>query len=400
VDETTAPTSPPVRRRRSVAVAILCVLVSLEAASFVAGKILQAHWLMYGVPKPPAERLVATYSEYLRRRDPELGWPFPDQYGGKLFNATGARPSPAFPDTTPETAQISLYGESFTQSPNSDEDAWGNVLAVLSGRRVANYGQGGYGTDQAFLRYRRNVRDKAGVVILSHVTEDILRNLTRDRDLILYEMWFAYKPRFVLGADGRLELVPMPTLTEQEHLRLEGAAAPQLDLEHESFHPGGPAGATSLRFPFTWSLVRNLGDFRMRARISGRTYYAEFYAPGHPLHGLEITREICKGFAEEAKRRGQHPLVMLLPNREDVDHFRKSKEWTYAPLARELETHGVELLDFGPSVAGRAGDRSLDEVYDHTGHYRKEVDRLLAEFVLAKIRTLPDFADPPRADSK
>src|SRR5262249_34346857 len=186
-----------------------------------------------GVARHPADRIVKPSDESLRPRDPLVGWPFPDQYGGKLFNSTGARPSPAFPDTTPETAQISLYGDSFTQSPNSDEDAWGNVLARLSGRRVANYGQGGDGTDPAFLRYRRNARDKAAVVVLSHVTEDILRNLTRDRDLILYETWFAYKPRFVLGENGALELVQIPSLTEEEHLRLEGAASPRFDLEHE-----------------------------------------------------------------------------------------------------------------------------------------------------------------------
>src|SRR6185369_11278719 len=109
--------------------------------------------------------------------------PLPEQMGSALFNTSSARPSPAFPDTTPETSQVALYGDSFTQSPNSDAETWGNVLATLSGRRVSNYGQGGYGTDQAFLRFRRNVRDKSPFVILAQVAEDIARNLPRHRDL-------------------------------------------------------------------------------------------------------------------------------------------------------------------------------------------------------------------------
>jgi hypothetical protein len=254
---------------------------------------------------------------------------------------------------------------------------------------VANYGQGGYGTDQAFLRYKRNDGDRSSVVVLSHVTEDILRNLTRDRDLILYQMWFAYKPRFLLGPDGSLELIPMPTLTEEEHLRLEGARSPSFALAHESFAPGGPSGATLLEFPFTLSLIRNFGDFRMRAKMARRPSYAEFYRSGHPLHSLEITREILKAFAAEAVRRGQVPLVMLLPNREDVDHYRRTQEWYYAPLLQEIRGQGVEAIDFGTRLAQASEGRNLDEIYDGTGHFRKETDRWLAEFVLSKIRTTP-----------
>jgi hypothetical protein len=168
-----------------------------------------------------------TYEDYLRRRDPELGWPLPEQMGSALFTASGARPSPAFPDTTPETSEIALYGDSFTQSPNSDAETWGNVLAELSKRRVSNYGQGGYGTDQAFLRFRRNANDRSKFVILAQVAEDIVRNLTRYRDLVTYEMWYAYKPRFVLDAKGELRLVPIPKLSEAEHRRLIGLEEPR-----------------------------------------------------------------------------------------------------------------------------------------------------------------------------
>ena len=117
--------------------ALLCLVVSAESASYVGGRVLQKKWCMYGVPKLPASRIGTTYEDYLRRRDPEVGWPLPEQYGSRLFDAYGARPSPAFPDTTPETSQVSLYGDSFTQSASSDEEAWGTVLARISGRRVA-----------------------------------------------------------------------------------------------------------------------------------------------------------------------------------------------------------------------------------------------------------------------
>jgi len=390
------------RSGRRIAACIWTVvvgLVCLEGLSYAVGRYLQTKWCMYGVPRTPPSRIVASYADYLARRDPDVGWPFPDQFGSALFTATGARPSPAFPDTTPDTSVVSLYGSSFTQSSNSDAEAWGNVLAQIAGVRVANYGQGGYGTDQAYLRYKRTRADRSPIVILTQVSEDILRDLTRDRDLVLYETWWSFKPRFVLAADGSLQLVPLPQLSEEESQRLVGQRSPPLVLEHESFCPGGPAGVTVQCFPYTWSLFRGLGDFRLRAKLAHRPTYAEFYAPGHPLHGLEIAREICRAFAAEARARGQHPLVMLLPNREDVEHDRRTGEWYYAPLKKELEGADFDVLDFGDTLLEVARDRDLDSVYDASGHFTPAADHWLAEFVLAQLKRLPDWESSCRSRS-
>jgi len=138
----------------------------------------------------------------------------------------------------------------------------------------------------------------------------------------------------------------------------------------------------------------------MRAKLARRPYYAEFYEPTHPLRSLQITREICRAFAADAKARGQRPLVMLFPNREDLQRYRRSREWCYGPLVAELEAAGIELLEFGTVLAERAGARSLDEVYDGTGHFSRESDRWLAESVLAKLQTFPEWDALPRAAIK
>jgi hypothetical protein len=394
-DRRTVRPSLPRRRRWSfAATGVALGLGLIECASYGAGTFLQAKWCMYAPPRPGDDARVHDYGEYLRRRDGVLGWPYAEEFGGARFDASGARPSPAFPDPDAVPSAVALYGDSFTQSANSDEDAWGNVLARLAGRRVANYGVGGYGTDQAYLRFRTQDSDASPFVVLSHLSENILRNLTRNRDLLNYTMYFAYKPRFVLLGDGALELVPLPALTEDEHLRLLGRRTPVLELAHESFRPGGPAGATLLSFPFTWSLLRNLGDFRMRAKLAGRSDWAEFYERGHALRGLETTREICRAFVDEARRRQRTPLCVLLPARQDLERFRATQEWTYRNLADELAATGVEAADFGPELALRAEGRNLDEVFDSTGHFTPMADRLLAEFVLARLARLPGWPPP------
>ncbi len=305
--------------------------------------------------------------------------------GGEGYDVTGARPSPAFPYTANGKSCVSLYGDSFTRSPQSPEDAWGDVLARLLDCRVANFGVGGYGTDQAYLRFQQNKQDGSEIVILSHTVEDILRNLTRDRDLLTYVRWYAFKPRFVYTDQQTLEYVPIPRLSSEEHNRLIGLKSPQLELERESFYPGGPAGAVRLRFPFTYSILRNLDDFRMRARFSGEPSYAQFYAKNHPLRGLEITREILKLFVIEAQGRGKRSLVMILPGKNDFMHYRKTRRWTYQSLVDELNREGISPLDFGPLLVGHIGSGDMDGFFDHTGHYNKKTDRLLAQFVYANL---------------
>ena len=375
-------------RRASFGVVVAVFLaVTLELLSFGAGKLLQRKWCMYRSIVPNIKQEL-TYSDYLARRDPVTGWPYPEEMGSERYDPSGARPSPASPYSPDTPTHIALYGDSFTASPNTDEEAWGNVLAGLLNRRVANYGGRGYGSDQALLRFRANEGDEAKVVVFGHLSEDIVRNLCRNRDLLTYTQWFAYKPRFILDASGGLELVPLPRLTEEEHLRFLGLADPRMLLEHESFAPGGPAGVVDLTFPFTFAVLKNCFGYQMRARFADHPPYAQFYGRGHPLQGLEITASICEAFTEEAQAREQHPIVLLFPTREDIEDSREKKEWHYANLLLELEQRDVEFLDFGPHLAAHIGDRPLDDFYDDTAHFKPNADVLLAKFIADYVTRL------------
>lgn len=372
------------RKRTRLAAWILIQLCLLELSCWGLGLFLQSKRKMFAPPADPEGRAADAYAVYLAQRDPLLGWPSPSEFPGQRFDASGARRLPGLPEAQVEC--VSMYGDSFTFGDEVDDaQAWGNLLACKLGCRVANYGVGGYGTDQAFLRYRRNAQDAAQVVILGHLSENVERNLSRDRDLLNFTRFHALKPRFVLADGGALQLVELPQLDEREYLRSVGLASPLLPVEHENFQPGGPAGATRLEFPFTLAILRNLGDFRMRAFLRRRPEYAEFYEPGHPLRGLQLTASILESFAREAQRRGQHPLILLLPTRPDVLEFRKHGRWTYAPLADELRARGLEFLDFGPPLDELVGARDAFEFFMPRAHYSPAVNARLADFVHERL---------------
>jgi hypothetical protein len=167
------------------ALMLVFVLAGVELLSYATGKVLEAKWWMWRVPGPPeGAKQVLSYQEYLKRRDPVVGWPYPMQYG-KDLDTNGAQRNPYFPHGSEGRSCVSLYGDSFTQGgdTSSRERNWGNVLSKRLGCYVANFGMGGYGTDQAYLRFRENSGDSSPVVIFGLHPADVARNLTRVRDL-------------------------------------------------------------------------------------------------------------------------------------------------------------------------------------------------------------------------
>ena len=366
---------------------LVVVLSVVEASSYIAGRILQTKWAMWKVPQEitnPEYRI--SYADYLSRRDPVLGWPYPDQVGTR-YESNGTTPNPFYPPGSDWRSCISLYGDSFTEGGgdvSGHEFRWGNVLSEKIQCYVANYGVGGYGTDQAYLRYLNNRNDLSPVVIFGVHTSDVTRNLTRIRDLETPERWFALKPRFTLAHDGTLNYIPIPDLSEEEYLRAIGAAGPLLPLEHESLQPGGPAGVTRLQFPYSLSVLRNVRNFQgFRSRIARHTDWMEFLEPGHALQGLELTVGITKAFVEEARKRGSTPVVLILPHPTELLYQRRAGEWPYSALVEELEGLGVYFSDFGPHLdsVARSRGKELTEYFGATHHYNDAGNSVLADFV-------------------
>ena len=190
---------------------------------------------------------------------------------------------PPFPIRPTRPGCVALYGDSFTWSSDVEaQDAWGNVLSTLLDCRVSNFGVGGYGTDQAYLRFRENDGEGSPVVVIAHQPENILRNVNQYRPL-LYPVTLRFKPRFRLDPDGRLELVDAPLIPVERYAAF--VRRPEDFLEDEYFLPGGPSGVRHARFPFTWTLIRAAAHFHIVSELAGTPWYADFYEPDHPVAG-------------------------------------------------------------------------------------------------------------------
>jgi hypothetical protein len=238
------------------------------------------------------------------------------------------------------------------------------VLARLSGCPGSNYGQGGYGTDQAFLPLSAEPRaTRLRAVILAHVAEDILRDLTaRARPRHVRDVARLQAP-VRPGSRRRTRARPDPHAHASPSTAGCSASSPLSSPRARELLPGRPGGRATLTraFPFTRVPGPELRGLPHARASRAPPELRGVLPPGHPLHALEIVREICKAFAAEARAPRAGPAVVLFPNREDLAGFRSSASGLTGRSRRSFASSGVDHFDFGPPLAEHAGSRSLDE---------------------------------------
>jgi hypothetical protein len=135
-------------------------------------------------------------------------------------------------------------------------------------------------------------------------------------------------------------------------------------------------------------VARNLGHWRLRARLGRYPEYAPFYEPDHPLRGHQVTAGICRAFAREARAQGRRPIVLLFPGPHDAAWSQRlGRAALFERLARELAPE-VEVVDFTPRLLAWLGGRDAWSAYKNH-HFVPEVEPLVAASVLEAIRGRP-----------
>ena len=321
------------------------------------------------------------YDRYMQIRAPDLGWPAPSAFGGSALDASGARRSPAFPQ--PGNECVLLFGDSFTYADEVEADvAWGNLLAKRIGCRVGNFGVGGYGTDQSLMRFQAQSAVEARVAILGIFPHNLLRNVNQERYFLTAGNALGLKPRFVLDG-GVLRPVDLPAPDYNSYL--ESLEEPAAHYPYERFTPDSEFGPITLAFPYTGVMLRYLLSERVQNYLRGRPGWLGFFAPDHPSGALPVTAEICNAFAELARDRGMHPMVLVFVTPASLAYFGTAGALATQPLLDALDAQGIDHLDLHRPLLSHLGARSYCDILTQPtqcrGHFSPEGNRLVAEII-------------------
>ena len=335
------------------------VLLVVEATSWIALRVIeQRRGLRYrafdGLIDPwrkPMEEIVAADGTWYQRIDPELGWiTIPGAFtDDAAITASGIRATHDYADAPPTgVLRIAAFGDSFVHGDEvATGETWEAALErALPGAEVLNYGVGGYGLDQALLRYERDGAAKSPhVVLLGVITDDVLRGVNVFRPFFAPDTGHVLtKPRFLLDGAGTLALLPNPLPGADAYRAFLADPVPKLReiVRHDDYAPpvsdAGPLDAlASVRLVKLLSAtLRRSGDGERQIR------HGELNLDAEPSR---IALAVLRRFVERVRANGAEPLVVLFPDRTELDARRDGRAITYRPLRDRLVEEGIPVVD-------------------------------------------------------
>jgi len=328
--------------------------------------------------------------------DPLLGWHYRASYanGGDQINTQRVRSLHAYaPHSAAGVVRVAAFGDSFVYGNEVDtKDAWTSIAEQLyPDLEILNYGVGGYGDDQAYLRYVRDGRDLSpSVVILAFMADD-LRRLTNvyrrfidDRELALT------KPRFFLARNGTLTLQLPPLRDSSDMAQL--ARNPRMALrfgDHDQWYESPVYLDPLYDYSATVRLVTTFG-IRVYNRFidRNRLLSGDEFNPSSEAFRLQLA--IASRFVLEAQQAGQTPLLLMLPDRVSVQQSRTGRRPVYAGLVDSLRGRGLPVADLTSAFLGEGNRVDPSGWFAAGGHYSPRGNAIIARAVGREIREVVD----------
>lgn len=322
------------------------------------------------------------YSEY-HRIDPVLGWTIQKSVDGEIYssNSIGIRGKREYALDKPDdvTYRIAAFGDSFTHGDDvANEHTWQHFMEQKNpDLEVMNFGVGGYGTDQAWLRYREKGKDyDADIVLIGFMVENINRNVNAFVPFYRRLSSPVTKPRFSLNADDELVLHENKLKTRQDYIELR-------DNQGESLKKLGQHDYYYQRLL--------LSDFDFKPVKLAYYAYVNITDPWVLDHNRQynprsemfrVTLRIMEEFYEEAGSDGSTPWIVIFPEMEDVMRTRRELPKRHQPLLDALEERELRFIDVLDGFE-RKNMLSLGKLFD--GHYTKTGNEIVAEILLEEL---------------
>ena len=335
------------------------------------------------VPRARLERVLAGREPYYPF-DPELGWTVKPNGRLPLYraNAQGLRGDREYaPAPPPGVVRIGAFGDSFVHGTEVENaDVWtARLEALRPGLEVLNFGVGGYGVDQAWLRYRRDGRPfQPQIVLIGYMPENAARSVNRFRPFYApHQPEPRAKPRFALR-DGRLALLPnpLPTLDDYRALLADEATVLARIGEGDYFWE-----ALYRPTPFSWLPSARLLRVARAEHAETRIWIDGALNPRS--EAFAVTAALLEAFADDALDAGSLPLVVVFPRRDDFARREGHQPDAWAPLRERFAASGVESLDLIGCFERPRWLHGL--VFMKGGHYGPPLHRVVARCLLESL---------------
>lgn len=340
---------------------------------------------------------------HLVEMHPVLGWRHAPNYRDQStqMNALALRSDREYSSTAPAgVLRAAAFGDSFVYCSEVENAAcWTSIIeATNRDIELLNYGVGGYGLDQAYLRYLLEGETLSPhVVLLGFMPDDINRTVNVYRRFLARD-FVLFKPRYVLSGSGDLTLLEVPVKTPADYAAL--LARPSDVIEY------GRNDHWYSRCVYENPVYDYLATVRL-ACAAASWAYGKYLDPDRPIKGeyfnedstaFEIQVALLGKFADAVLARRTFPLVVMLPDRKSVERAREGRATVYEPLMRYMRERAVPYLDAAEAFRLRKGTTEVSGWFAPHGHYSVAGNEVVASWLAPKLREYAGSVGIRRAD--
>lgn len=277
--------------------------------------------------------------------------------------------------------RVAAFGDSFVYGNEvKAHQSWPALLETRTPEiEVLNYGVGGYGVDQALLRFLTEGSDlKPHVVVMGFVTDDLSRLTNVFRAFRSAYEWPLTKPRYAIVGD-ELTFYPPPLthVTDYEAFLNGTRAITELGTHDEWYEPlvyDNPAYDLSA----TVRLVSHLW-IRLRGRYLDPDRIFDGPVFNTQSEAFAIQMALFRQFVDSARYRDNAPLIVLLPDRESLAQVAQGNLSIQAPLAQALDSAGLPYLDLVTAFGDGFTEQELRAWFMPGQHYSEAGNQRIAK---------------------
>jgi hypothetical protein len=268
----------------------------------------------------------------------------------------------------------SAFGDSMTHGDEvKDDETWLHRLSERLGCNVQNFGVGGYGLDQAALRYELATPPGDFVIVglfIEMLRRDLAASWTFYRGPAQNNLpaYAVTKPMFVMAND-KMELIPRPTQPVTH----------QAIVQHHRQDFFLNSLWTQLSFPYSYAAGRAIFLRYVDQGYLNNIASNLFWRPDHPSHADELATKILVRIHDQSKQRGQRLVVVMIPQVEESVQPNPAYAQFAQDLARQMPD--VCMVDTHQAVAAEAAKVGMAALRAPLGHYSATGNEVLAQAV-------------------
>jgi hypothetical protein len=380
----------------------LLLVLAVEGVSLAGLAVLRARRGLTYFPR--ASRLepgaLATLDSLLNNRpgsvvvmDSALGWVPKDA------NAGGMRDDREYDrEPHPGKLRISAFGESFTYGSDVPlEASWTKRISAMDSTiEILNFAIGGFGLDQAYLRYlKKGTEYNPHIVIIGYMSENLARNVNVFHNFYsdAFRAFILTKPRFKL-ANGQLVLLPNPLRTMADYRRFRDNQEQVLgELGKNDFHFVEHYREGPLDFSPSVRLGKLvLSQIRKSSQVPILTDDGRYETRSE---AYQLTLRIFDEFYAKVLEDGALPLIVVLPDLNDQKRSREGKPRRYEPMLEYFRSRGYAYVDALEALTPVERSYTIDQLTVIWGHFSPLGNDLVARHVLGEL-VRRGFEDVPK----